>query len=49
LAEIEVDKLRELVEYWHQYEAETGTVLKGPSDGPGREKFFGVTWDDWGV
>jgi arylsulfatase A-like enzyme len=49
LAEIKADKLKELVEYWHQYEAETGTVLKGPGDGAGREKMFGVKWDDWDV
>jgi arylsulfatase len=47
LADTEAEKLRELVEFWHQYEAETGTVLKGAGDGPGREKFFGVKWDDW--
>jgi len=42
-------KLQELVEFWHQYEAETGTVLKGPLDGAGREKMFGIKWDDWSL
>ena len=49
LAEAEPKKLKELVEFWHQYEAETGTVLKGPLDGAGREKMFGVKWDDWSL
>jgi hypothetical protein len=49
LAEAEPQKLKELVEFWHQYEAETGTVLKGPLDGAGREKMFGVKWDDWSL
>lgn len=47
LADVEVEKLRELIEYWHQYEAETGTVLKGANDAPGGGRFFGVKWDDW--
>jgi len=49
LAEAEPAKLKELVEFWHRYEAETGTVLKGPLDGAGREKMFGVKWDDWSL
>jgi len=49
LAEAEPKKLKELIEFWHQYEAETGTVLKGPLDGAGREKMFGVKWDDWSL
>jgi hypothetical protein len=49
LADAEPKKLKELVEFWHQYEAETGTVLKGPLDGAGREKMFGVKWDDWSL
>lgn len=48
LADAEPEKLKQLVEYWHEYEAETGTVLKSAEDGPGREKMFGVKWDDWG-
>jgi hypothetical protein len=40
------DKLAELVAFWHDYEAETGTVLKDTGDGFGR--FTGVNWEDWG-
>lgn len=40
------DKLQELVSFWHDYEAETGTVLKSGGDGFGR--FTGVNWEDWG-
>jgi hypothetical protein len=46
LASNEPEKLAELVAFWHDYEAETGTVMKDTGDGFGR--FTGVTWDDWG-
>jgi hypothetical protein len=49
LAESQAEKLVELVAFWHQYEAETGTVLPetaGQQNGFGR--FAGVSWDDWG-
>lgn len=41
----------ELVKYWHEYEAETGTILR-PRDevagGGGFGRFTGVDWSDWG-
>jgi hypothetical protein len=46
LANAEPEKLAELVSYWHDYEAETGTVMKDSGEGFGR--FTGVNWDDWG-
>ncbi|WVQ99095.1 hypothetical protein IAU59_006227 [Kwoniella sp. CBS 9459] len=47
LAAEEPQKLLELVEFWHQYEAETGTVLDTVThQGAGRG--VGVNWDDWG-
>lgn len=46
LASAQPEKLQELVSFWHDYEAETGTVLKNSGDGFGR--FTGVNWEDWG-
>jgi len=42
----------ELVKYWHQYEAETGTIMRpveeAESGGGGFGRFTGVNWEDWG-
>lgn len=48
LAESHPERLREMVAFWHTYEAETGTVL--PDSGMtanGFGRFTGVSWDDW--
>jgi arylsulfatase len=46
------DKLNQLVKYWHEYEAETGTILRPREEeqgkGGGFGRFMGVSWDDWG-
>ena len=50
LAPTQPEKLQQLVAFWHQYEAETGTVLQGKIDQPsGFGRFTGVNWDDWGL
>ncbi|KAI9633387.1 alkaline-phosphatase-like protein [Dioszegia hungarica] len=46
LAAEQPDKLKELITFWHEYEAETGTVMKDSGEGFGR--FTGVNWEDWG-
>jgi hypothetical protein len=51
LAESHPDKLVELVKYWHQYEAETGTIMRPVVErGGGGDfgRFTGVNWEDWG-
>lgn len=50
LASVHPDKLVELVSYWHEYEAETGTVMRPRSEqqGPGFGRTTGVSWADWG-
>lgn len=52
LAETHPEKLVELVKYWHQYEAETGTIMRAAEEaaggGGGFGRFTGVNWEDWG-
>ncbi|WVF71808.1 hypothetical protein IAT40_006616 [Kwoniella sp. CBS 6097] len=47
LAAEQPEKLQEMVGFWHQYEAETGTVLDTRT-GSGYGRNVGLSWDDWG-
>ncbi|KAK6908688.1 hypothetical protein I204_02022 [Kwoniella mangroviensis CBS 8886] len=49
LAEAHPEKLQQLVAFWHEYEAETGTIVNmtEPSVG-GFGRSTGINWDDWG-
>jgi arylsulfatase A-like enzyme len=50
LARTHPERLVVLVQYWHEYEAETGTILRPVdehADG-GFGRFTGVNWADWG-
>lgn len=50
IAKSNPEKLAELLRYWQEYEAETGTVLKPANvqaaEGYGRTA--GLNWADWG-
>ncbi|WWC69062.1 uncharacterized protein I206_102998 [Kwoniella pini CBS 10737] len=43
------EKLHQLVAFWHEYEAETGTIvnMSNPA-GTGFGRSTGINWDDWG-
>ena len=51
LAQRHPERLVDLVKYWHEYEAETGTILRPLNEdgkGEGFGRFTGVDWADWG-